>query len=127
MHGLTGHPEPAGDLDDRHPVIQDFQNCLIALLHDTELHQHRRHPPIENLDREAQPVEQPASPNYRDRRRPGTGATVAQVPEPRRKMSHDYRSRNVKHLPGPHRTSRVRIHRAYMAAGTEEPVPTDRL
>jgi hypothetical protein len=32
----------------------------------------------------------------------GTGASVAQVPEPRPKVSSRYRSHGVKHEPGPH-------------------------
>ena len=34
--------------------------------------------------------------------RAGTGATVAQVPEPRPKLEHTNRSQHGKHLPGPH-------------------------
>ena len=99
MHALAGHPEPRRHLDDRHAVVEDLENGLIALLHKPQLHQHDNTPRVENLDQEAQPVSQPRvtrlpeppSPNYRNR-----------VPG----LSHTYRSQRVKHLPGPHTLSR---------------------
>ena len=46
--------------------------------------------------------------NTRNRCRTSTGTPVAHPPNPRRAQSHDYRSRNVNHLPGPHnRISRI--------------------
>ena len=39
MHRLAGHPVPAGHLGNRRPR-EDFHNCVIALLHDAQLHEH---------------------------------------------------------------------------------------
>lgn len=44
VHALAGHPEPSRDLRDRHPVVQNFENGLTALLHHTQLHQHDNTP-----------------------------------------------------------------------------------
>ncbi len=39
MHGLPGDAIPAGDLGDR-CSRDDFHDCVIALLHDAQLHEH---------------------------------------------------------------------------------------
>ena len=75
------HPEPGCDLHDRHPVVQDLENC-VALLHDTELHQHDATP--RSRTRPGSTARQPATRNTT------TGATVAHVPEP---VSPRYRDR----------------------------------
>lgn len=88
VHGLPRHPEPASDVSHARPVAQDLQHRPIALLHQTQLHQHRRPPP----DDRPTPVRRrrhPATPNCQ----PGTGATVAHLPGPR--------PETVSHLPGP--------------------------
>jgi len=73
MHGLAGHPEPGRDIGDRHPVVEDLENCLIALLHDTELHQNRRHASLGNSTENRSPSNNRAS-----------GTDVGQAPEPPR-------------------------------------------
>jgi hypothetical protein len=81
MHTLTRHPEPTGDLGHRHPA-QRLEHGLIALLHQPELHQHGPDPPGRRRSTSSAKKAQ-----HRQARihgcNAGTGATVAQLPEPR--------------------------------------------
>src|SRR4051812_36751015 len=82
MHALARHPQPRRHLHDRHAVVEDLENGLIALLHNTQLHQHDA-----TSDREPRPestARLPAACNTT------TGATVARVPGP---TSPNYRDR----------------------------------
>ena len=67
-------PEPDRHLNHRHPVVEDLQNCPIALLHNPELHQHDATP--RSRPRPGSTARQPATRNTT------TGTTVAQQPEP---------------------------------------------
>ena len=74
MHALAGHPEPSRHLDDRHPIAENFENGLIALLHHTQLQQHDATP--RSRSRSGSTAREPAARNTT------TGATVAHQPEP---------------------------------------------
>ena len=52
VDGLTGHLEPVDHLDDRNTIADDREDCLVPLLHDTQLHQHGR----ECVTDQAEPV-----------------------------------------------------------------------
>ena len=52
VHRLTRHPEPARHLSHRRPIVQHLEHGLIALLHDTQLHEHQHDP----LDDDADPT-----------------------------------------------------------------------
>jgi len=116
VHRLTGNPEPAGHPGHARPVVQDLQHGPIALLHQSQLHQHRQPPPDggshthqeEGDTRQGRTVSQepgPLSPTYR-----------GHVP----KLSATYRGHGVHHEPGPH--NRCDREGCQMAAG--DPVLT---
>jgi hypothetical protein len=86
VHCLTSYAVPAGHIRDRRSVVEDLQHRLIALLHDTQLHQHGDpgllHRPRTWTRRtgggeagtSSQQHPRPASPTYRGHCHPGTGA-----------------------------------------------------
>jgi hypothetical protein len=102
MHRLARHPEPPGHLNDAVVVVQDRQHSLIALLHDTQLHQHDDDP-LQLSDDGSSPAKKAQHRQARTiTRNTGTGASVAQLPEPVREVSPTYRSQRVYHDPGQH-------------------------
>jgi hypothetical protein len=54
MDALTGHPEPSSDLHDLPTVLNHREHRLIALFHDTQLHQHPLHLPSQRAKGECQ-------------------------------------------------------------------------
>ena len=58
MHALAGHPITLGHLGDRDRGLENLHDCLVALLHDAQLHQHRSPPlPSTNQTVRVQPEE----------------------------------------------------------------------
>ena len=58
MHALAGHPITLGHLGDRDLGLENLHDCLVALLHDAQLHQHRSPPlPSTNQTVRVQPEE----------------------------------------------------------------------
>jgi hypothetical protein len=58
MHALAGHPITLGHLGHRDPGLENLHDCLVALLHDAQLHQHRSPPlPSTNQTVRVQPEE----------------------------------------------------------------------
>ena len=90
MHRLTGDPISSSNLDDG------------PLLDHTQLHQHDDDP--QQLgNEESSPAKRAQHRQARTvTRNTGTGASVAQLPEPVREMSPTYRSQHVNHDPGQH-------------------------
>lgn len=102
MHRRAAHPIAAGHLGDLGAVVEDFQDGLIALLHQPRLHEHDR--PPSHL-RARRPTAKKEAPTSR-----WTLEGVAQVPEPLSpryrsrvsEVSPGYRSHGVQHEPEPH-------------------------
>ncbi len=90
----------AGHVGHAHPV-EDVDHRPIALFHQLELHQHGR--PPSDLSTTASTAKKVATATWwtlaGTKCQAGTGASVAQVPEPRPKVSGRYRSHAVKHEP----------------------------
>ncbi len=103
VHRLAAHPIALGDLGDARPV-EHFEDRLGPLFRNPELHEHhgllrdrrRRRRQRRRWRRRA------GGNSGRGRCHPCTGATVAQLPGPRRRVSSSYRSHVVQHEPGPH-------------------------
>jgi hypothetical protein len=87
---LTGHPIAAGDVGHGGSVVEDLQHCLIALLHQSQLHEHGRPPSdlwANNPQRRRwRPAGGGPSPEaavscrYRGHCRPGTGVASWKCP-----------------------------------------------
>ena len=58
MHALAGHPITLGHLGDRDLGLENLHDCLVALLHDAQLHQHRSATPSVNQSDGQSPVRQ---------------------------------------------------------------------
>ena len=103
VHRLAAHPVAAGHVGHAHPV-EDVDHRPIALFHQLELHQHRG--PPSDLSTTASTAKKVATATWwtlaGTKCQAGTGASVAQVPEPRPKVSGRYRSHAVKHEPELH-------------------------
>src|SRR6516165_11048067 len=107
VDGLAGHAIADCDVGHRRPV-EDFDDRLQALLHQTQLHQHRGPPSF--LRTWTSPAKKVAPARWwtsRHKCQAGTGASVAQVPDPRREVSGSYRSHGVKDEPDSHTASEL--------------------
>jgi hypothetical protein len=110
MHRRAADPIAAGHLGDLGAVVEDFQDGLIALLHQPHLHEHDR--PPSHL-RARRPTAKKEAPTSR-----WTLEGVAQVPEPLSpryrsrvsEVSPGYRSHGVQHEPEPHTSGATRRH-----------------
>jgi hypothetical protein len=49
MHDLAGDPVALGDPGNREPVGKNLHYCLVALLHDAQLHEHCPDLPVRRL------------------------------------------------------------------------------
>ncbi len=99
---LSCHPEPSGNLHDTVPIIENPHHGLLALLHNTQLHQHDDDP-LQFGDDGSSPAKKAQPHQARTLTcNTRTGATVAQEPEPVPKVSPTYRSQHVNHDPGQH-------------------------
>ena len=83
MHALAGHPITLGHLGDRDLGLENLHDCLVALLHDAQLHQHRL-PPL-----------------------PSTNQTVRVQPEEKCQASSGARVSSIKRNPAPDQTPDV--------------------
>ncbi len=99
MDRLSGHPVSHGHIADRGPG-QHFEHGFVPLFHQSQLHKYGVCPPqiagfllLFGVELEGEVL---------GKCHTGTGATVAQVPEPRPEVEHTYRSHSVKYLPGAH-------------------------
>ena len=129
VDALAADSVAASHVGHAHPV-EDVDYRPIALFHQLELHQHGRPPP--DLSTTASTAKKVATATWwtlaGTKCQAGTGASVAQVPEPRLKVSRRYRSHAVKHEPGFHTlTTAIALsngcHRGQTAEG---PVPKNR-
>ena len=84
VHALASHPVAAGDIGDGRPV-ENVEDRPLPLFHDTELHEHKVL--LRILRQIAPTAKKVATANWwmlgLPRCKAGTGASVAQVPEPR--------------------------------------------
>jgi hypothetical protein len=105
---VAAHLVAASYVGHAHPV-EDVDHRPIALFHQLELHQHGR--PPSDLSTTASTAKEVATATWwtlaGTKCQAGTGASVAQVPEPRLEVSGRYRSHAVKHEPEFH-TGRTR-------------------
>ncbi len=99
MDRLPGDAVPQGHVADR-GSRQHFEHGFVPLFHQSKLHKHGVCPPQIAGFLLLSGVEPGGK--VLSKCHIGTGATVAQVPEPRPEVEHTYRSHSVKYLPGPH-------------------------
>jgi len=103
MHRLAGHSAAAGDVGHGGPVVEHLQHCLIALFHQSQLHEHGRPPSHWARTTTAKKV---ATGGWWTPQ----GEGVVQVPGPLspryrgrvREVSGRYRGHGVHYEPGPH-------------------------
>ena len=81
VHRLPRHPVPARDVCDGRAVKDLFDRC--QTFHQPQLHQHDPALPCRTRRRSTRTAKKRAPTNRRRKCQAGTGATVAQLPEPR--------------------------------------------
>ena len=104
VHGLAHHPVAPGHVDDG-GAVEDLAHRLVALLHQSQLHEHGR--PPSDLRARTTTAKKVATGGWWTLVRT---ASVVQVPEPLspryrsrvREVSGRYRSHGVQYVPGPH-------------------------
>jgi len=105
MHRLAGHPVAAGHVGHGGPVVEHLQHCLIALFHQSQLHEHGR--PPSHLWARTTTAKKVATGGWWTLLRARSVVQVPEPPSPRyrsrvREVSGRYRSHSVQHVPGPH-------------------------